>query len=266
VSIIDENPQQRTQLDLGDIWVFDLRRHLQTRITFEGRSRNPIWSRDGQSLVYTSVTADENAQIYSVPADGSAPPELVIAKDRDKTVPFPSAFSRDGNVLAVSLRGTGRPGVGLYSLREPNSSSPPLRPLRASDAEFVTGGAQFSPDGRWVAYQSNRTGRPQVYVIAYPDSGATWQVSNDGGNLPKWSPNGGELFYRNGNKMMTVTIETNPMFRAHPPQFLFEGPYEQEFDVSPDGKHFLMLKVKEPVATPAASDLMIVSNWIDELR
>jgi serine/threonine-protein kinase len=129
----------------------------------------------------------------------------------------------------------------------------------------------FSPDGRWVAYGSDETGRQEIYVRPFPGPGGKMQISTDGGTEPMWARNGRELFYRNGDKMMVTAVETRPVFAAAKPKLLFEGHYgtgiggfEPDYDVSPDGQKFLMIKASEQES--AATQLNVVLNWSDELH
>jgi hypothetical protein len=139
-------------------------------------------------------------------------------------------------------------------------------------APFNEGAAQFSPDGRWLAYVSNESGHYEVYVQPYPGPGGKLQISTDGGAEPLWNPNGRELFYRSGNKMIVVDITTQPNFSAGKPKVLFAGQYQPSpspvpnanYDVSPDGQRFLMLKPGGQ--DQAATQLNVVLNWFEELK
>jgi eukaryotic-like serine/threonine-protein kinase len=131
----------------------------------------------------------------------------------------------------------------------------------------------FSPDGHWLAYQSDESGRNEIYVRPFPGPGGKSQISTDGGTEPMWARNRRELFYRNGEKMMVVSVETKPAFVASKPKLLFEGHYEKSsftfsfepnYDVSPDGQRFLMIKASEQES--AATQVNVVLNWSDELR
>ncbi len=128
----------------------------------------------------------------------------------------------------------------------------------------------FSPDGQWLAYVSNETGQSHVYVRPYPEPDVKFLVSGEeGGSEPVWSPDGSELFYRSGNKMMAVSIRTQTTFSASRPQVLFEGSYlvstiirgNQYYDISPDGQQFLMIKRPE-----AERQINVVLNWFEELK
>jgi hypothetical protein len=128
----------------------------------------------------------------------------------------------------------------------------------------------FSPDGHWLAYISDESGRYEVYVQPYPGPGGKTQISTDGGTEPVWNRNGRELFYRSGEKMMAVDITTQPSFSAGKPKMLFQGPYLPTgttvpfYDVSPDGGRFLMLSPAEP--TTPLTQIVVVQNWFEELK
>ncbi len=131
----------------------------------------------------------------------------------------------------------------------------------------------FSPDGRWLAYQSDESGQLEIYVRPFPGPGGKWQISTEGGTEPLWARNGRELYYRHGDKMMAVAVETKPTFAASKPKLLFEGHYESgslaysfepNYDVSPDGQRFLMIKASDQ-GTPARQ-INVVLNSSDELR
>jgi hypothetical protein len=133
------------------------------------------------------------------------------------------------------------------------------------------GGPIFSPDDHWLAYVSDESGRQEIYVRPFPGPGGKIPISTDGGTEPMWARNGRELFYRNGDKMMATAVETNPVFAAGKPKLLFEGHYETgigafepDYDVSPDGQRFLMIKASEQESAP--TQLNVVLNWSDELR
>ncbi len=127
----------------------------------------------------------------------------------------------------------------------------------------------FSPDGHFLAYVSDESGRREVYVQPYPGPGGKLTISTDGGQEPVWSADGRELFYRNGNQMLAVAIRTEPTFSAGKPRLLFEGNYQLDavghpfYDVSPDGQRFLMVR---PKGGGAPTQLYVVLNWGEELK
>ncbi|PYV20907.1 MAG: hypothetical protein DMG27_21925, partial [Acidobacteria bacterium] len=129
----------------------------------------------------------------------------------------------------------------------------------------------FSPDGRWIAYQSDESGRGEIYVRPFPGPGGKTLISPEGGTQPVWARNGRELFYRNGDKMMAAAVETEPVFAAVKPKLLFEGHYETgiytylaNYDVSLDGRRFLMIKASEHEV--AATQINVVLNWLEDLK
>jgi len=131
-------------------------------------------------------------------------------------------------------------------------------------------GGMFSPDGRWLAYESDESARWEVYVQPFPGPGGKVQISTEGGVEPVWARNGRELFYRNGDKMMVAAVETKPTFAAAKPKLLFERHYEAStppvlanYDVSLDGQRFLMIKAGEQESSE--TQLHVVLNWSDEL-
>jgi serine/threonine-protein kinase len=128
----------------------------------------------------------------------------------------------------------------------------------------------LSPDGQWLAYTSDETGRREVYVQPYPGPGGKRQISNQGGTEPMWNPNGKELFYRNGDKMMAVILQPGEELKPDKPVLLFQGAYELDtddqssnYDVSKDGRHFVMIRRAEE---SAPLRINVVLNWFDELR
>src|SRR5262249_31840105 len=132
----------------------------------------------------------------------------------------------------------------------------------------------ISPDGKFLAYHSNESGRYEVYVRSFSGPGGKWQISTAGGSGPVWSRNGRELFYRNGDKMMAVDIDIGRgAFKAGSPHALFEGKFEfrpggplaeANYDVAPDGQRFLMIKTYGQ--TESAAQLHVVTNWFEELK
>ena len=131
---------------------------------------------------------------------------------------------------------------------------------------------QISPEGRWLAYRSNESGRDEIYVRPFPDvdSGGPWRVSTSGGSYPLWSPDGKELYYISSSAIMAVSVETEPTFKPGPPRSLFQNKYWGNFDIHPDGKRFLMLRTSETANTEstekAAPKINIVFNWFEEVK
>jgi dipeptidyl aminopeptidase/acylaminoacyl peptidase len=179
----------------------------------------------------------------------------------------PGSWSPDGQTLAFH-DANAKTDNDIWML--PLSDRKPQPYLQTP---FNEGNPRFSPEGRWIAYVSDESGRTEVYVQPYPGPGGKWQVSKDGGTEPVWNRNGRELFYRSGNKMMAVETTTQPNFALGNPRMLFERPYAlsavpvSNCDVSPDGKRFLMIRpADEGQAQAASTQINVVQNWFEELK
>jgi Tol biopolymer transport system component len=194
-------------------------------------------------------------------ADGSAGAEQLTTSDYLNS---PNSFSPDGQLIAF-MESNPQTNRDIWVL---NLKDRKTQPFLKTPAEETA--PKFSPDGKWLAYSSDESGRREIYVQPYPGPGGKWQISTDGGREPIWNPNGRELFYRNGDKMMAVDIATQPGFSAGRPRVLFGGPYvlspttTANYDVSPDGQRFLMLKGGEE--QQAATQIHVVLNWFEELK
>ena len=134
--------------------------------------------------------------------------------------------------------------------------------------EFSEINAVFSPEGRWLAYQSNESGQYEIYVVGYPNAEARQQISTDGGISPLWDPDGRALYYRNGDKLMAVELDTTAGFTAARPRILFEAEFAfanrlRNYDITPDGERFLMIQLPPEAAY---GQLEVVVHWFEELR
>ena len=244
------------------VWLYDLSRETLTRFAFEGKfNTNSVWTPDAKRIAYDSNN-EGPMNIFWQRADGSGGLERLTTSEY---IHFPMSWSPDGQLLAfVEVNPT--TGWDIWVLRLSDRKAQPF--LRTPFNESVP---QFSPDGRWLAYISNESGRYEIYVQPYPGPGGKWLISTEGGMEPVWNPNGRELFYRSGGKMMAVDIATQPSFTAGKPRLLFEGRYEPtpatapNYDVSPDGQRFLMLKPSE-AGDAAPTQINVVLNWFEELK
>ncbi len=253
VDIAEQEPQ---------VWLYDLSRETLTRFTFErSANQNPTWTPDGKRIAISS-NKEGQTNIFWQLADGSGGQERLATSEFPN---IPMSWSPDGKLLAF-IENNPATGQDIWVLRMSDRKAQPF--LRTPFNESVP---RFSPDGRWLAYISNESGRFEIYVQPYPGPGGKWQISTEGGTEPVWNPNGRELFYRSGEKMMAVDITTQPGFAAGKPRMLFEGPYEPtlftnpNYDVSPDGQRFLMLKPTEQ-ARVAPTQINVVLNWFEELK
>jgi Tol biopolymer transport system component len=157
----------------------------------------------------------------------------------------------------------------IYLIRLKNPRTPPESgPEPFLKGAFGESQGQISPDGRWMLYGSDQSGRWECYVTSYPKPGSVHQISRSGMRDPRWNRRGTEIVYMEGTGLYAVDVTPGPEFRAGEPRLLFEGPYVDvpgfSFDVSPDGQEFLMLENKE-ILTPSKS-LTVVTNFFDELR
>ena len=241
----------------GDIWVYDLTRSILSPTGNAGLS--PVWTPDGEQMVYVTGLAGPSALLAVVPVDRSGPP-VILAEGRNTMLP--SAVSPDGMHVIGATRQIGDGESVVLLPMEAGSGKPQLLyPTR-----FLKTNPIFSPDGRWIAYTSSDSGRSDVFVSAYPGPGATVQVSSEGGTMPRWRRDGPELFYRNGGKMMAVKVETRPTFSASRPELLFEATYGNGYDVAPDGKRFLMVKNLAVANAGDPNQLNVVLNGREDLK
>jgi Tol biopolymer transport system component len=247
--------------DSEDLWLYDLRREAWNRLTFEAKSSFPLWTPDGRRLTYSSGK-DGPYNIFWRPVDGSASEERLLAGDRPN---YPFSWSPDGRVLAfVSVNSTTFQDIWVLDVHDKSKPRPFL------ETQFREGAPTFSPDGRWLAYVSDESGRNEIYVRPFPGPGEKWAISTEGGNEPVWPRNGRQIFYRTGDAMMAVDVETTPTFSAGKPRRLFEKPFERSiafwpnYDVSADGQRLLMIKNVDQTAAP--NRLSVVLNWDEDLK
>jgi serine/threonine protein kinase len=241
----------------GDAEIVDLDRKTVTPIMPEmkrGANSEPIWTTDGTGVIFGS-NHEGNWEIYSRAATGAGPLDPVLRRPLDQQ---PSSLAPDGTLLFVESR----PDTGQDLWMLPKGGTP--EPWLVTPAEENV--ARFSPDGRLVAYQSNASGRTEVYVQARAAGSPRVSVSAGGGNTPVWSLEGDRLFFRKNNAVMVSTITTRPSLSAGEPQLLFDGGWALrgvgDFALRPDGKSFLMVQ-RAPDAIPTRIDLVL--NWFGEL-
>jgi eukaryotic-like serine/threonine-protein kinase len=245
-----------------DLWIYDLVRDVLTRLTFDGSSRCPTWSADAKRIVFNSTRAAGIYNLFAQAADGSGQAEQLLPAERGH---WPSAFSHDGRFLTFVQTENDLDAGDIWVMSLGLDRS--VRPLVRMPSTQYQG--LISPDGRWLAYLSDETGRFEVYVTSFPSAIGKYQVSTEGGTEAAWAPSGRELFWRNQEKLMAAELETGSKFSAANPKVLFTGyirgwPGLPQYDVAPDGQHFLMLKGTQAESAPA--HLNVVSNWFEELR
>ena len=251
-----------------DVWMFDARNDALTRVTTEGRNGQPSWSPDGTRIVYRSaITGPDN--IFWRAADRTDAPQRLATSLRNQVA---TTFSPDGKALVVQevsgdlLRGD----VSVILVPLDGKGAP--RPL----IEGVYG-PEPSPDGAWLAYHANRTGRNEVYVQPYAGRGPAVQVSTEGGMMPVWRRDGKELFYwlpgrRTDRRrtLMSVSITSTPSLQVGTPTAVLEGPYYvsapgRSYDVAPDGQRFAFVRADDRMGQPPLTEMIVVRNWVEEL-
>jgi eukaryotic-like serine/threonine-protein kinase len=253
----------------GNIWIWNFSRQTLTPLTFGSSTDTiPIWTPNGRRIVFSSGRAGP-PNLFWQASDGTGTAERLTTS---VYIQAPTAFSPDGKTLVVQ---ESRPKTGpdLMLLRMDGARQ--TEPLIQSEGSDLAG--EVSPDGRWLAYYSSESGRSEVYVRPFPNvNDGRWQISNAGGTRPAWSKDGRELFYvftrANLLSVMAVAVQTTSTFSAGNPTRLFDGPWYavqagRTFDVSRDGKRFLM--IKEPTLgggdRSASPTITVVVNWTEEL-
>ena len=248
-----------------DLWVKQLDAGPLSRLTFEGTQNfRATWSPNSQSLTFVSNRA-EDYRLWTKRADGSGTAELVLDREADI---WEGLYSSDGTWLV--FRDGPLAAANIYAIR-PGVDSVAV-PLEVT--EFQERSVSLSPNGRWLAYVSDRSGRDEVYVRPFPDAGASLQqVSADGGVEPVWAHSGRELFYRNGaNELVAVQVTDDPTLAVGQQEVLFSmADYltsngNPMYDVSPDDQRFVMLRIGDVETAIAAPELIVVENWFEELK
>ncbi len=243
------------------VWIYDLNRGVASQLTAEGQVGFIAWTPDGKRLVFGwSNSGPEN--LYWQPVDGSSPMERLAASDNFQS---PGSFSPDGTTLAfVELHPENGWDILLLDMK-----SRRITPFLNS--QFAEIFPEISPDGRWLAYASNESGRREVWVRPFPGPGSRWQISTQGGDEPIWGKDGTQLFYRQADQVWVADVRSEGKFSAGKPRLLFEqrgfggGFYIRSWDLWPDGRGFLMVKLEEKKLQPT-TEMILVQNWFDELR
>ena len=251
-----------------DIWIWDLSRRTMSRLTIGAdAAAYPVWTADGRHVIY-GENVNGVPDLFRRAADGTG-----VAERLTETPTGEQPMSLHNDVLLYRHgQGSGQPNLWL----RPLTGGGPARPLAASESAFLQLNGDISPDGRWVAYESNQTGRNEIYVRPFPETeSGRWQITSTGGQRPMWSRSGNELFFQAGRavdrRLSAISVTPVPAGAAlaygaptdlfdFTPYFIFTG---RTWDIAPDGR-FLMLK---PLAgITRQQSIVVVQHWFDELR
>ena len=242
--------------DVNDyIWIYDLSREEGRRLAGTGPAFRPKWNRNGDRIAF-AARGVETGLIVERAFDAQEERELIVS---DYSTLAPGDWLPDGSILSVGDFSRGVLGfVTTGQKPEVDWLEPPSGVLYWNPI--------FSPDGRWVAYVSNQTGRTEVWLRSFPDGEQVHQISIDGGNEPVWVGTG-ELFYHSGHRWMVVRVSTSPQLQWEPPQLAFETDSIDtpgiSYDVSSDGRYLYVVKSAHP---PDPTRLYVVQNWFEELK
>ena len=253
-------------------WIHDIARDTDTRFNFGIENRDPAWSADGKHIAYSGYK-DGKYAVFWKSRDGSTLEEVLVLADKNVDAWF---FSPDGGTLLYAdSQFDGQQNIDALPLRDKQN-------VRAVfPAQFEVEWAILSPDGKWIAYNSFESGRPEVYVSPYPAIEPRERISTNGGLHPLWSPDGRELYYRTAaspdelvhralaqkTRVMAVSIETKNGFKAGQPHMLFEGPYfasGHDIAITPDGKGFILIRETDSQTGPRQIETVV--NWFEELK
>jgi len=250
-------------------WVYDLGRGTLTPLAGGGEAYGPAWMPDGQRLLFSWIL-DGQRSLVSQPADGTAPPQVLIPGRL-----FPSSLTPDARHVAAVTRSSGDIVIATLGNGQPSVQPVPQAPRSGK-------WPAFSPDGRWLAYGSNHSGRDEVYVQPYPGPGPTEQVSVDGGYSPAWHPGGRELLFLRRSPgppveffMMAVEFRAGPPIVIGQPRRLFAFKLRDLgfscaplrcYDVAPDGQRFYVVQTPAPPPGPTVTHINLIANWFDELK
>jgi serine/threonine-protein kinase len=276
---------QRVAIDVRDqefdIWIWSVAGQTLTRLTTDpAPDEYPVWAPDSQRIVFASLRAKGARNLYMQRADGTGAVERLTTSQRTQA---PNSISPDGRALIFTESNPKTTSVDLMRMPLwPPGASPARtggeRDAGASGAQgliqtpFPETNGEVSPDGRWLAYQSSDSGRTEIYVRPFPDVNAgRAQVSSTGGHSPLWDRTGRELYFRSEHgAVMRVNVlpgntwQNSPPAETVPARYYDLSPAGRTFDVAPDGKRFLM--IKQPVGEAAVQNIVVVTNWFEELK
>jgi serine/threonine-protein kinase len=244
------------------IWVYSLPTKTLSRLTFDGNNFYPAWMPGGRRVSYSALRDSSRVEkngLYTKLADGSAPEELLLGGIRNPNA-LESEWAPDGNLVFRRINTNTSRDIGLMSLKGDG------KPRALVNSTFDETSPAVSRDGRWLAYVSNESGVHQVYVRPYPSMAGRWQISSDGGVEPLWGPNGRELLYWNGTKLMSAEFRATSSFDVVRQTTLFEMDHVDNtnhatWDVFPKGDRFVLAR-----SLAEGDRTFVVVNWFEELE
>jgi Tol biopolymer transport system component len=261
--------------DQRDVWVYDWERGALSRLTFDPTNdTRPVWTPDGRRIAFSSERAEKGIRnLYWQRADGTGEAERITVSNNHQ---WPGSWHPSGKFLAFSeiVRPKSSPDIMILPMEGSEASGwKPGKPTVFLNSPSVQNTPEFSPDGRWLAYMSNESGRFEVYVRPFPGPGGRWQVSTEGGKYPMWSRSHPEIFYSALDQRIMVapyTLDGNS-FRAEKPRRWSEGlftgrPTSFFFDLHPDGKRFALIKATEGPPEVQPDKVVFILNFFDYLR
>jgi serine/threonine-protein kinase len=253
-----------------DVWTYDVARATASRLTTDPATHlRPVWARDGRRIVYSSDRSGY-PELYWRDADGAGAEELFLSRGKDLIALLGSGWSPDGRQFLFSeVTAVAQCAIGQL----PADRKSDVRIVMKN--EFCNFEANVSPDGQWMAYESNMSGQREIYVEQYPELGNRQQISAGGGSYPTWSRDGRELFFRtpDGRHMFGVSIRSGPTFVANRPELLFElaqpvavAPGARPYDITPDGRFIVITNAEVKGVQSSDPSLTLVLNWQEELK
>jgi serine/threonine-protein kinase len=252
-----------------DVWTYDVARGTMSRLTTNpAQDRSPLWTRDGQRIVFTSGR-NNFPELFSKAADGTGTEERLFARTKDGVDLRANGWSADGRrLLFTDVPVTINCAIGHAAVDKFSEQTMLVQ------NDFCNDYSAVSPDGRWIAYDSAFSGRVEVYVERYPELGGRQQISTNGGRMPLWSANGRELYFSNldARQILAVPIQPGPPLTAGAAQKIFEGEFLlpqtgwRPYDVGPDGRFVIIRAAGDGTREASAANLVVVQHWVEELK